>query len=304
MLRQRGALVTDHPRVLDPVAEHVGGPIQIWCVLDPDTASPRTELLGEAAALAATLRGTVTAVVAHPPASPLGPAGADRVLVVPSVHASDAAERLALLVGIERPRILLVEGTIAGRVITSKVAARHGLGLIGDGIEIEASVDGALTVWKPAFGGRLLAAITSTSDIQVAHGATRRPAPSRRAPPSRRAGGDAGRPDRGPNCRTRVVIDLRHGSPAELAGADVVIGVGQGVDPDDYRLLEPLRELLGAVLGATRKVTDRGWMPRGRQIGITGISISPRLYVAIGASGRFQPRLGLPGRHSRPRDQQ
>jgi electron transfer flavoprotein alpha subunit len=78
-----------------------------------------------------------------------------------------------------------------------------------------------------------------------------------------------------------------------LAEAHTVIGVGQGVAPDAYDDLEPLRTLLDAELGATRKVTDKGWLPRSRQVGITGRSIAPRLYVSIGASGKFNHTIGV-----------
>jgi electron transfer flavoprotein alpha subunit len=65
------------------------------------------------------------------------------------------------------------------------------------------------------------------------------------------------------------------------------------VAPEEYALLSPLTALLGAELGATRKVTDRGWAPRSRQVGITGRSIAPRLYVALGVSGKFNHMVGV-----------
>jgi electron transfer flavoprotein alpha subunit len=67
------------------------------------------------------------------------------------------------------------------------------------------------------------------------------------------------------------------------------------VSPDEYPLLEPLREVLGAELAASRKVTDRGWMPRARQVGITGHSIAPRLYVALAVAGKFNHAIGVRG---------
>jgi electron transfer flavoprotein alpha subunit len=72
-----------------------------------------------------------------------------------------------------------------------------------------------------------------------------------------------------------------------------VIGVGTGVAPDEYEALGPLAALLGAELAATRKVTDKGWAPRSRQVGITGRSIAPRLYVALGLSGKFNHMVGV-----------
>jgi electron transfer flavoprotein alpha subunit len=95
--------------------------------------------------------------------------------------------------------------------------------------------------------------------------------------------------------RGRVVVHGRHreDDAETLASAEVVIGIGQGVDPADYGELEPLRQVLGAELAATRKVTDRGWLPRARQLGITGHSIAPRLYVALGLSGKFNHTMGV-----------
>jgi electron transfer flavoprotein alpha subunit len=78
-----------------------------------------------------------------------------------------------------------------------------------------------------------------------------------------------------------------------LAEAHAVVGVGQGIDPVDYEQLEPLCSVLGAELAATRKVTDKGWMPHARQLGITGRAISPRLYVALALGGKFNHMVGV-----------
>ena len=91
----------------------------------------------------------------------------------------------------------------------------------------------------------------------------------------------------------RVLARTRDDDLDVLAEAHAVIGVGTGVGPDEYAALEPLRTLLGAELGATRKVTDKGWLPRARQIGITGRAIAPRLFVSIGASGKFNHTVGV-----------
>ena len=93
--------------------------------------------------------------------------------------------------------------------------------------------------------------------------------------------------------RVRLVAERRNDDVETLARADVVIGVGTGVVPDEYEQLSPLAAVLGAELAATRKVTDKGWAPRARQVGITGRSIAPRLYVAVGLSGKFNHMVGV-----------
>jgi electron transfer flavoprotein alpha subunit len=93
--------------------------------------------------------------------------------------------------------------------------------------------------------------------------------------------------------RVRVLSRRRDDDVEVLARSDVVIGVGTGVRPDEYSVLSPLAAMLGAELAATRKVTDKGWAPRARQVGITGRSIGPRLYVALGLSGKFNHMVGV-----------
>ena len=147
--------------------------------------------------------------------------------------------------------------------------------------------------WKPAFGGQLVAAIGATSPIQMATvraGMITAPAPRPVDARARRSQRSTTYPSRG---RVRVLARTRDDDLDVLAEAAVVIGVGRGVAPDEYDALEPLRELLGAELGATRKVTDEGWLPRARQVGITGRSIAPRLFVSIGASGKFNHTVGV-----------
>jgi electron transfer flavoprotein alpha subunit len=95
--------------------------------------------------------------------------------------------------------------------------------------------------------------------------------------------------------RVRIVEQHREDNLDTLASAQVVVGVGTGVSPDEYHSLDALRTALGADIAATRKVTDKGWLPHARQVGITGHSIAPRLYVALGMSGKFNHVIGVRG---------
>jgi electron transfer flavoprotein alpha subunit len=95
--------------------------------------------------------------------------------------------------------------------------------------------------------------------------------------------------------RVRMMASGRDDDLDDLELATTVVGVGTGVTPDEYALLTPLLDVLRAELAASRKVTDRGWQPRSRQIGITGRNLSPRLYVAVGVSGKFNHMVGVRG---------
>ena len=284
VLRDRGALVADDRppgRVPEPSA---GGP-EVVVLVEPDRQRVAAELL----AVAAGLGGRVTAIGIGATGE-LSKRGADRVLGVDGTpHEDDLAALLADHLAVDPPWALLAPGTAWGRHVASRLAARLCAGLTGDAVGLERRGD-RLVALKPAFGGRLVAEITCSSPIQMA---TVRPGvlplPEPRGP--RRIEVEHLRGDvRG---RVRVLERWRDDDADLLANAEVVVGVGVGVDPDDLPLVRQCAEDLGAELCATRKVTDAGWMPRARQVGITGHSIAPRLYVAIGISGRFNHTIGV-----------
>jgi electron transfer flavoprotein alpha subunit len=186
---------------------------------------------------------------------------------------------------------VLAPSTAWGREVVARAAARAGAGLTGDAVELE--VDRGrqrLIAWKPAFGGQLVAAIEASSPVQmVTVRVGMLPALLPRDPSTPTVTELRAAPRR----RVRVLARTRDDDLDTLAEADAIVGVGRGVDPGDYEALEPLLELLHAELGATRKVTDNGWLPRARQIGITGRTVAPLLYVSIGASGKFNHMVGV-----------
>jgi electron transfer flavoprotein alpha subunit len=95
--------------------------------------------------------------------------------------------------------------------------------------------------------------------------------------------------------RVQVLAHRRDRTVGALLSARRVVGVGMGVAPDSYDTLGLLLQALGAQLAATRRVTDRGWLPRARQVGITGHHLTPDLYVAIGVRGAFNHMAGVRG---------
>ena len=193
---------------------------------------------------------------------------------------------------------MLAPSTAFGREVAGRAAAATGSGLVGDAIALSAR-DGALVAAKPAFAGALVADITCRSADADGHRAARRAA---RARGRRRHAPSPSSTERvvGTRGRVRVLAEHRNDDVETLARAEVVIGVGAGVGPEEYEQLSPLAALLGAELAATRKVTDRGWAPRARQVGLTGRSIAPRLYIALGAQREVQPHRGRARRRDDP----
>jgi len=293
LLSDRGALDTTADTPGDagtvPAARGAGGPA-VAVLAEPGRAHVTHELVGAAARLAAEIGGHVVAVNADVlDAHVLASWGADVVLDIgDDLVEEDVAAGVVAWAGDASPWAVLAPSTAWGREVSARTAAALEAGLAGDAVALE--VDGGrLVAWKPAFGGQLVAAITATSPVQMA--TVRAGVLTPLAPRVAVAASHAVAIE--PRGRLRVLARTRDDDLDTLAEAHVVIGVGQGIDPTEYPLLEPLQAALGAELAATRKVTDRGWMPRARQVGITGRSIAPRLYVALALDGKFNHMVGV-----------
>ena len=271
----------------------------------PDTTAGRTvavlvapgreratrELLGTAARLAAGGQVVALATELFDPVI-AGRWGADLVVTVEGAEVEeDTAAALARWCAAQPPWAVLAPSTMWGREVAARMAARLGAGLVADAVELAVD-NGRLVCWKPAFGGSLVAAITCRSPIQMV---TVRSGVLPLCEPRAAVADQTRVPAEPPRGRVRLDRRTRDDDLDALTLARVVVAVGQGVPPEDYPHLRPLLDVLGAELAATRKVTDRGWQPRARQVGITGRSLSPRLFVAIGASGKFNHMAGARG---------
>jgi electron transfer flavoprotein alpha subunit len=300
ILVRRGALAvpTDSaagaPRPSLPRPGNRSGP-GVAVVLEADRPHVTQELLTAAAELADAIDGHVVAL-ADPTdgdAARLGSWGADEVVMlvddgVAALAAEDVGRAVADWAGQAGPWAVLAPSTAWGREVAGRAAARLGAGLTGDAVGLDVA-DGRLVAWKPAFGGQVVAAITASSAVQMA---TIRPGMlPRRAP--RPDGAATTRMAVAARGRVRIHAASRDDDTNTLAEAAVVVGVGGGLTPADYGDLQALLDVLGAELGATRKVTDEGWQPHARQIGITGRSIAPNLYVAVALSGQFNHMVGV-----------
>jgi len=294
-LDRRGALTArPDPAAAPPGDRRTGDPgaSRVITVLAEAGRRRVTEELLGAAALLADQMGAAVHALCPAPADPtaLGAAGADVVVLLQgSTVPEDVADALTAYVRETAPWAVLAPSTAFGREVAGRAAAATGSGLVGDAIALTARND-VLVAAKPAFAGALVADITcrsATQMVTVRPGMLPAPLPTagRAVPVLTRTIGSRG--------RVRVLAERRDDDVETLARAPVVIGVGTGVTPEEYAALSPLAAVLGAELAATRKVTDRGWAPRARQVGITGRSIAPRLYVALGLSGKFNHMVGV-----------
>ena len=302
ILADRGALVgssNPEPAMVPGGSSAKAGGAAIAVLVEPGRERVTRELLGAAADLAADIGGWVAAVGPglDDPDEDLGPWGADEQIGITNGPRGSAPAEEDLATAITgwaadaQPWAVLAPGTAWGREVASRMAASLEAGLTGDAVGLQIDDQGKLIAMKPAFGGWLVAEIGCSSAVQMATvrpGVLPLPRPNPDRPPARRR--SLASPGRS---RLEITRRYRDDDSDELATAAVVIGVGQGVVPADYPKLEKHRAAIGAALCATRKVTDYGWMPRARQVGITGHSISPQLYFAIGMSGKFNHTVGV-----------
>ncbi len=311
LLRARGALdlggAAEDGGAAPPDTARLTGP-ETWIVAEADLSGLRPvsyELLAAAQPVADATAGVVAALVIGGPdaaaySSALAQAGADRVMQAldPSLarYSTDAyASTLAAAIEAHRPYAVLLPSTPNGRDMAARTAARLGLGLTGDCIGLEVDDEGRLAQLKPAFGGNVVAPIYSRT---LPNMATVRPGvfEALRPNPARKAD-VLDLPPAIPGAGGPLSIEFRAAPGDDAAALDkapVVICVGKGVGgPEQIVRLHELRDLLGAEFACTRDVVEAGWMPRQRQVGLTGRSIAPALYIGIGVRGDFNHTVGI-----------
>ncbi len=229
--------------------------------------------------------------------------GADKVYLVdaPILARYRTEPYLQAAVGLirkHRPEIVLMGATGLGRDLAGAVATRLETGLTADCTGLSIDKDRRLLEQtRPAFGGNIMATIlTETARPQMA---SVRPYVMP-CPPFQpgRTGQIVSEPFAlsEDEIATKVleVIPLAGEGSIDIASADVVVSGGRGMaSPENFRLLEDLARALGGVVGASRGAVSAGWIPHGRQVGQTGKTVKPRLYVACGISGAIQHLVGM-----------
>lgn len=279
----------------------------IWVLMEPGQADGYREsslaLLHPCRALADTLGGTLTAVALFggdvaKGAAIAGAYGADRLLLADR-EALDPAAALASLAEKEHPWAILAVSACETREYLPRACARMGTGFAVDcsGFALDAKAD--CLVWtRPAFGGSVLCdVVCPVRRPQI--GTVRSGIYQQRSiPRALPAAVSRFTPAQGDSPRVRVFRLLRNLAEdgIDLENADIIVAGGKGVGgPQGFRPLRELAAALGGAVGASRSAVDRGWISGGHQIGQTGHTVAPKLYIACGISGAIQHLTGMLG---------
>jgi electron transfer flavoprotein alpha subunit len=213
-------------------------------------------------------------------------------------HVEAHVAALQQVVALAQPSILLIARTPLGRELGPRLAFRLGVGLAQDAVAL--NVDPAtkqFLVTRPVYGGNAMAVVTMKGKTQIV---TVRPKVFEAAPKNKTIEGELVRVSvEIPNSvvRTRVVERVAQESAGvKMEEARVVIGGGRGLGgPVPFAELEKLAKLLGGAVGASRPACDAGWIDPRFQIGLTGKTITPELYIAVAISGACQHMAGCSG---------
>ncbi len=223
--------------------------------------------------------------------------GADRIFVVSGDDVVRMPDVMAATVAAHaRDDVFAVVfgATSAGKDLAPRVAARLDVPLAGDATALDVE-GGELVVTRPLYAGRAFVRLTLAGSPRAV---SIRPNVFRaveRAGAGEVVNVDAAGEEADRRVRVREVVAAA-GAKLDVGEAPIVVSGGRGLKgPENWHLLESLRDALGdrAALGASRAVVDEGWRPHGEQVGQTGKTVSPQLYIAVGISGAMQHLAGM-----------
>ncbi|MBI3548039.1 MAG: electron transfer flavoprotein subunit alpha/FixB family protein [Elusimicrobia bacterium] len=280
----------------------------IWCIAEIRHGAlvPTIyELLTAGRGLATALGQPLCAVVIGGPgkasqaATAVAPRGADKVYVVE--HAAldaflDEAYGAALkgLIEKERPAKVLFSASAAGRSLAARVSVLCGGGLASDVTEVSVNGDKHLQALRPVYAGNLISQVSVRRGPEMA---TVRPMAYSRSEAAGKTGEvvpHAVDPSAW-NLRSKVLgFTPEESKEIDLSSAERIVSGGRGLgNPKGFELIRELAHSLGAAVGASRAAVDSGWIPYRHQVGLTGRTVRPRLYVACGISGQIQHLAGM-----------
>ncbi len=227
--------------------------------------------------------------------------GADRVYLIddPELeHFKDEpyAEVLSYLIEQEKPEMILMGATTIGRAFASRVAAKIDTGLTADCTELDIHPERNLLMQtRPAFGGNIMATIyTEHHRPQMATVRHKVFKPLREDSERKGEIKEVKYPGK-LSSRTRIVEIIKDETQqVNLTDADIIVSGGRGLgSPENFKLVEELADILGAAVGSSRAAVDADWIPYSHQVGQTGRTVAPKIYVAVGISGAIQHQVGM-----------
>ncbi|MEM3068995.1 MAG: electron transfer flavoprotein subunit alpha/FixB family protein [Nitrososphaerales archaeon] len=229
----------------------------------------------------------------------LGAYGADKVILVEhellKQFTVDAYTKVLAELSIKhKPSVFFIGGTLNGRELAPRLAARLNTGITSDCVDFDINSDGHLIHVKPF--GKLMAKIICKTRPQMA---TAKPNVFKKLEPNwdRRAKIIREEVKINPeDIRTKILgtVEANENPYGSIEDADVIVAVGKGLcSKENLKLIQELADLLGASVACTRPTVDRGWLPSSQQVGQSGKTVSPKLYIAIGISGAMYHTVGM-----------
>ena len=204
------------------------------------------------------------------------------------------AQAMEKIIGEINPEIILASASMLSRDLFPRVAAKLGAGVASDCTEL--NIEGnSITVRKPLYAGKCSAQVNFKSDLKIA---LMRPNQLPVEEGSESEPATVHKHDFSPTDLKTLVKDIVKGTSEklDLTEANIIVAGGRGLkEADNFKLLEGLADTLGATVGASRAVVDAGWVPHSMQVGQTGKTVAPSLYIAVGISGAIQHLAGMNG---------
>jgi len=228
--------------------------------------------------------------------------GADKVYLAQSAQLAafiedSFTEVITGLIKEHKPNIVLLGATAIGRSLAPRVASRLETGLTADctGLEIDAETKNLLQT-RPAFGGNLMATIVCPNHRPQM--ASVRPKVFKPAQQDQLRIGKIVRYDYKDHSLTQrshlLAVVKEPAKTVNIAEADIIVAAGRGLqDGENFKMIEHLAQVLGGAAAASRAIVDAGWVPYAHQVGQTGKTVRPKLYIACGISGAIQHLVGM-----------
>ena len=225
----------------------------------------------------------------------LGEYGADKVYVVESADLDDflvapKAEALAQVLAESQAAAVLIPSTAEGKEIAGRLAIKAGSGVITDAVGVAAD----LSATQSVFGGSTIVTSKVSTGTPIITVRPNSVAPEAASGSATRVDVAVAVSDAAKSARVTGRTVASKGGRPELSEAAIVVSGGRGVGgAEGFGVVEALADTLGAAVGASRAATDAGWYPHQFQVGQTGKTVSPQLYIANGISGAIQHRAGM-----------